>query len=85
MKTLPELKEGSSEFLNSLKSLNKFGKLLLSGKVNQATELWLESEGEFVTFPEGAFSEYEEYHRRNPNRFEVRYDSNLNRKWHKEG
>lgn len=82
---MKELKEGYSEFLNSLKSLNEFGKLLIKGKVDQATKFWLDSEDEFVSFSDGAFSEYEEYNRRNPNRFEVRYDSNLNRKWHKEG
>lgn len=41
-----------------------------------------ESRDEIVEFPADVFAGYEEYDRRNPDRFEVRYDRNGNRADH---
>ena len=39
---------------------------------------------EFVSFDAKEFEEYDKYDKDNPNRFEVRYDSNKKRIWIKE-
>jgi hypothetical protein len=46
--------------------------------------LLFKSNKEFVKFEESLFSYYDSYNKSNPNRFEVRYDQNMRRKWVKE-
>jgi len=46
-------------------------------------DVMFESKDEFVSFDTEAFKEYYIYDERNTNRFEVRYDRNLNRVWFK--
>jgi 23S rRNA maturation-related 3'-5' exoribonuclease YhaM len=43
--------------------------------------LLFKSNKEFVKFEESTFSHYDSYNKSNPNRFEVRYDQNMRRKW----
>lgn len=48
------------------------------------TEFWHDSHNEFVEIGNSELNGYYEYDARNPHRFDVKYDGNLNRIWHKE-